>query len=115
MAYSYEWDHREKAWVIKDSIGNPNAIFMKEGHAELWRDIMNQRVAFVYTDLPKLTKSNGAESPIATDKTYDHYGETFYEYICPQCENFIDVSGLTQHRPTYCEHCGKKLDWGKLK
>ena len=52
--------------------------------------------------------------PVYTDETYDNYGETLYEYTCPLCETYIEVSGIMGYQPNYCDNCGQKLKWPEV-
>lgn len=59
----------------------------------------------------RLEKKQEPMKPVYDDETYDNFGETFYEYTCPLCEAYIEVSGIMGYQPNYCDNCGQKLDW----
>ena len=81
----------------------------------LWYDKDMSETPEAYVEAIRIAKEvfdkQEPMKPVNTGETYDNYGETFYEYTCPLCETYIEVSGIMGYQPNYCDNCGQKLDW----
>lgn len=52
--FSYQWDDREKAWVVITWNGMHDAVFMCEQHAELWMKLRNGQAYVVDREPPTI-------------------------------------------------------------
>ncbi len=45
--YSYQWDNREKLWMVITWSGTVIAMFVGESHAEMWTKLLNKQAYIV--------------------------------------------------------------------
>ena len=52
--YKYQWDDREKAWVVINNYGQHVAVFFNESHAMIWTKMRNGQAYIVDKEPPTI-------------------------------------------------------------